>query len=111
MSRQRPKPAKTPTVRSTRLHDHLLHDHLLHEHLLHEHGRDAREIDGLPLADLHHFEHVEQALGLNDLGHQHSDDVATRPLRSAETHAAPITEVLADAGDYPPPSRAWSLSA
>ena len=50
----------------------------LHHHLLHEHGRDGREIDGLPLADLHHFEHVEQAMGLNDLRHQHQEDMGTR---------------------------------
>ena len=55
----------------------------LHHHLLHEHGRDGREINGLPLADLHHFEHVEQAMGLNDLRHQHPEDVGTR-LVSAE---------------------------
>jgi hypothetical protein len=31
----------------------------------------------LPLADLHRFEHVEQAMGLNDLGHKHPADVGT----------------------------------
>jgi len=53
--------------------DHPLpeHDHLLREHLRHDHGRTDREIDGLPLADLHHFEHVEQAMGLNDVSHRH----------------------------------------
>jgi hypothetical protein len=49
------------TVGSSRLRDHLLRDH----------GRAGREIDGLPLADLHRFEHVEQAMGLNDLSHRH----------------------------------------
>ena len=66
-------------VASSRLHDHLLHDHLLHEH-----GRTGREIDGLPLADLHRFEHVEQAMGLNDLSHQHPSDVRTHRRFSAE---------------------------
>lgn len=54
------------TVGSSRLRDHLLRDHLLRDH-----GRAGREIDGLPLADLHRFEHVEQAMGLNDLSHRH----------------------------------------
>ena len=60
----------------------------LHDHMLHEHGRSGRELNDLPLADLHHFEHVEQAMGLNDLSHQHHEDV--------ETHE---------------PSRAWSVPA
>ena len=48
-------------VLSSRLRDHMLRDH----------GRTGRDLTGLPLADLHHFEHVEQAMGLNDLSHQH----------------------------------------
>jgi hypothetical protein len=67
-------------ARSSRLHDHMVRDH----------GRSGREINGLPLADLHRFEHVEQAMGLNDLGHQHpADGLAHRhvPTGSAE---API---------------------
>lgn len=55
-------------VRSGRPHDHLLRDHLLREH-----GRTAGELDGLPVAYLHHFEHVEQAMGLTELGHRHAD--------------------------------------
>jgi hypothetical protein len=55
-------------VRSGPLHDHL------HDHLLRDHGRTAGEIDGLPLAYLHHFEHVEQAMGLTELSHQHTAD-------------------------------------
>jgi hypothetical protein len=43
----------------------------LHEHMLRDHGRTGHETDGLPLADLHRFEHVEQAMGLNDLSHRH----------------------------------------
>jgi hypothetical protein len=50
-------------LRSDRLHDHLLRDH----------GRTAEDIDGFPLASLHHFEHVEQAMGLTELSHQHPD--------------------------------------
>jgi hypothetical protein len=94
-------------VRSSRLHEHMLHDHMLHEH-----GRPGREINGLPLADLHHFEHVEQAMGLNDLSHQHQEDVGTHTRVSAEPEAAPITRVLGDTdGGYLPPSRAWSVPA
>jgi hypothetical protein len=43
----------------------------LYEHLVRDHGRTGRETDGVPLVDLHRFEHVEQAMGLNDLGHRH----------------------------------------
>jgi hypothetical protein len=43
----------------------------LRDHLLRDHGRTGPEIDGFPLADLHHFEHVEQAMSLNDLNHRH----------------------------------------
>ena len=56
-----------PAAESDRLRDHLLRDH----------GRARREIDGLPVTDLHRFEHVEQAMGLNDLNHQHPADGAT----------------------------------
>jgi hypothetical protein len=42
----------------------------------------------LPLADLHHFEHVEQAMGLNDLSHQHPADVRTYTRVSAEPEEA-----------------------
>jgi hypothetical protein len=58
-------------VRDHLLSDHLLSDQLLREHLIRDHGRTAQEIDGLPLADLHRFEHVEQAMGLNDISHHH----------------------------------------
>jgi hypothetical protein len=43
----------------------------LRDHLLHDHGRTEEEIAGLPLAELHRFEHVEHALGLHTLSHQH----------------------------------------
>ena len=108
MSRQWPKPvmalaasrSSSPTDNGAAWAGVLSHveDHLaersswLHDHMLHEHGRDGREIDGLPLADLHRFEHVEQAMGLSDLRHHHP-------------------EVLGDADDYLPPSRAWSVPA
>ena len=61
-------------VRSGRLHDHLLRDH----------GRTAEEIKGFPLANLHHFEHVEQAMGLNELSHQHRTDVGAHTRVSAD---------------------------
>jgi hypothetical protein len=32
----------------------------LREHLLHDHGRTQEEIDGLPLAELHRFEHATE---------------------------------------------------
>jgi hypothetical protein len=61
-------------LRSSRLHDHLLRDH----------GRTAGEITGLPLVDLHHFEHVEQAMGLTDLSHRHPADRETHPRVSTD---------------------------
>jgi hypothetical protein len=67
------------------------HDHFavpsshLRDHLLRDHGRSAREIDGLSLTDLHRFEHVEQAMGLNDLSHQHAA-VVGRAGSSAGIH-------------------------
>ena len=126
MSRQWPQPVMAlPASRSSFPTDNgaasagtfpHVEDHLaargsqLHDHMLHEHGRDGREINGLPLADLHHFEHVEQAMGLNGLRHQHQEDVGTRPA-SAEPNEAPITDVLGDADGYLPPSSAWSVPA
>jgi hypothetical protein len=80
------------TVRSSRLHDHLLRDH----------GRTEPELNGLPLADLHRFEHVEQAMGLNRLNHQHLVDVRTHTHVSAEPEETPITAVLRDAAGYRP---------
>jgi hypothetical protein len=59
-------------VESSRLRDHLLRDH----------GRTGPEIDGFPLADLHHFEHVEQAMSLNDLNHRHPANEENRSLSS-----------------------------
>jgi hypothetical protein len=66
-----PSPLMTRPASRAHHHDQLLTDHLLREHLIRDHGRTAQELDGLPLADLHHFEHVEQAMGLNDVGHHH----------------------------------------
>jgi hypothetical protein len=51
----------------------------LRDHLIHDHGRTEQELDGLPLAELHHFEHVEQGMGLNDLGHHHPAQDALSP--------------------------------
>jgi hypothetical protein len=79
-------------ARSSRLHDHMLRDH----------GRTGREINGLPLEDLHRFEHVEQAMGLNDLSHQHPVDVRTHTRVSTEPEEAPITGVLGAAAGYRP---------
>jgi hypothetical protein len=56
----------------------------LRDHLIRDHGRSGREIDGLPLEDLHRFEHVEQVMGLNDLSHWHSADGATHGRVAAE---------------------------
>jgi hypothetical protein len=81
----------------------------LHDHLLRDHGRTGREIDGLPLADLHRFEHVEQAMGLNDLSHRHPADVVTHPHASTDPEEAPITGVLGDTDGYRPRSTAWSV--
>ena len=71
-------------VRRSRLHDHVLRDH----------GRTARETDGMPLEDLHRFEHVEQAMGLNDLGHQHAAEEATDSHVQAGSEVTPVTGVL-----------------
>jgi hypothetical protein len=68
-------------VRRSRLHDHMLRDH----------GRTARETDGMPLEDLHRFEHVEQSMGLNDLGHHHPADGETDTRILVEPAEAPIT--------------------
>jgi hypothetical protein len=68
----------------------------LYEHMLRDHGRTGRETDGLPLADLHRFEHVEQAMGLNDLGHRHHPGgLGTDTRISAEHDESTIANVLA----------------
>jgi hypothetical protein len=57
----------------------------LRTHLLCEHARIGREIDGLPLGDLHRFEHVEQAMGLISLAHRHvAGGVGSRRRRPSE---------------------------
>jgi hypothetical protein len=43
----------------------------LRNHLLREHGRAGWELHGLPLADLHRLEHLEQEMGLIGLTHRH----------------------------------------
>jgi hypothetical protein len=50
----------------------------VHSHLVHEHCRAWRDIDGLPLDEVHRFEHVEQALGLLHLDHWHGRDGVMR---------------------------------
>jgi|tagenome__1003787_1003787.scaffolds.fasta_scaffold20585259_1 hypothetical protein len=55
----------------------------LRNHLIREHGRTERELQGMPLEELHRFEHVEQAMGLLELNHRHADalaDVAELPI-------------------------------
>jgi hypothetical protein len=69
----------------------------IHEHLIRDHGRTGPEIDGLSLADLHHFEHLEQELGLIDLGHHHAADVATSHV---SPEGLPITAAAGDAAGY-----------
>jgi len=49
-------------------------DTRLRYHLVREHGRSGPEFAGLPLAELHRFEHLEQAMGLITLGHGHSPE-------------------------------------
>jgi hypothetical protein len=63
----------------------------LHDHLLRDHGRTAEDLNGFPLARLHHFEHVEQAMGLNELSHQHRAGVVdhTRVPAAAEEAGPP----------------------
>jgi hypothetical protein len=57
-----------------------MNDSRLRRHLVRQHGRAGTEFAGLPPADLHRFEHVEQSLGLITLGHQHvADSAAHRP--------------------------------
>jgi hypothetical protein len=43
----------------------------LGEHLAHDHGRMLHEIAGLPLRAIHELEHIEAAMGLLPLQHQH----------------------------------------
>src|SRR4051794_9181597 len=61
----------------------------LHDHMLRFHGRTGWDLNGLPLADLHHFEHVEQTMGLNDLSHQHPAAVGGRTGVSPPEAAGP----------------------
>ena len=57
-----------------------MNDNRLRRHLAHQHGRTGQEIAGLPAADLHRFEHVEQSMGLITLGHWHAPDgIGHRP--------------------------------
>jgi hypothetical protein len=56
----------------------------LRDHLMRQHRRPAREIEGLPLAALHRFEHLEQTMGLIQLDHVHRDgDVPLRATNDA----------------------------
>ena len=55
----------------------------LRTHLLRQHSRTGRDIAGLPLAHLHRFEHVEQAMGLISLRHRHSVNGPSQAARRA----------------------------
>jgi hypothetical protein len=80
---QRPDLHNIPYLEQSAVEGHRLRDHLLRDH-----GRSERAIDGLPLEDLHRFEHVEQAMGLNDLSHWHSADGAPPGRVAAEANDA-----------------------
>lgn len=41
-------------------------------HLVADHGRERRELERLPAAAVHRFEHLEHALGLIELRHGHA---------------------------------------
>jgi hypothetical protein len=57
----------------------------LRRHLTHDHGRTEGEIAGLPIAELHRFEHVEQSMGLITLAHRHGPDgIGHRELPRAQ---------------------------
>jgi hypothetical protein len=52
----------------------------LRRHLSRKHGRSGPDVAGLPIGDLHRFEHVEQSMGLITLGHWHAPDgIGHRP--------------------------------
>jgi hypothetical protein len=49
----------------------------LHDHLVRDHGRSPHEIAGVSLDAVHQLEHVDQTMGLLQLGHRHSSDDTT----------------------------------
>jgi hypothetical protein len=61
----------------------------LRDHLLREHGRTARELHGLPLADLHRLGHLEEEMGLIGPTHRHAvgGDV---PLEASAGRGGPV---------------------
>jgi hypothetical protein len=72
-----PLPRAVPASRGPRsVREAAVRNGRLRDHLIREHGRTARELEGMDLEDLHRFEHVEQELGLIELGHRHADVVA-----------------------------------
>ena len=79
-----------PALRSSRLREHLIRDH----------GRTEAELNGLPLADLHPYEHVEQEMGLLELSHRHEADVRTHTHASSLPEEAPITAVVGGPARY-----------
>ena len=65
----------------TRLVSHESHsteNSWLRDHLLHDHGRTEEELAGMPLADLHRFEHLEAEMGLTQLSHHHPAPLLSR---------------------------------
>jgi hypothetical protein len=50
----------------------------VHSHLVHDHCRTSWDIDGLPLDEVHRFEHVEDDFGLLHLDHWHGRDGVMR---------------------------------
>jgi hypothetical protein len=76
--------------------------------MLREHGRTGPELDGLPLADLHRFEHVEQAMGLTDLSHHHPAEMGAHTHVSGEPDEASITQLMGNGDGYLPRSPAWA---
>ncbi|WP_369133892.1 hypothetical protein [Modestobacter sp. I12A-02662] len=76
MVRHSPRSLVPASRRPRSLHEAAARNAWLRDHLIREHGRTERELVGLDLEDLHRFEHVEQELGLIELGHRHADAFA-----------------------------------
>src|SRR3954447_22218769 len=58
------------------------------EHLVSSHARTAADLAGLPTADVHSFEHLEQALGLIELDHVHGGAGAPDQVSATSTPTA-----------------------
>jgi hypothetical protein len=62
-------------------------------HLVSAHGRTAADLAGLRPADVHSFEHVEQALGLIELDHTHEDQPSATRTPTANPAASSQSSV------------------